>query len=104
MAAGHDTFINEMMKLCGFENVFTEKESRYPEVTAEEIIAARPEVILLSSEPYPFKEKHIEEFRSMLPNAKILVVDGEIFSWYGSRLLKAPQYFTDLIASVSEKP
>lgn len=104
MTAGHDTFINEMMKLCGFENVFTDKESRYPEVSIEEIIVAKPEVILLSSEPYPFKEEHIKEFHEMLPEAKILIVDGEMFSWYGSRLLKAPGYFTSLIASLSENP
>jgi ABC-type Fe3+-hydroxamate transport system substrate-binding protein len=103
MAAGHDTFINGMMKLCGFENVFLERSSRYPEVTTEEIIAAKPEVILLSSEPYPFKEQHILEFKQLLPQAKIRVVDGEIFSWYGSRLLKAPEYFRQLISDISSE-
>jgi ABC-type Fe3+-hydroxamate transport system substrate-binding protein len=97
MVAGHDTFINGMLRLCGLENVFIEKESRYPELNAEEIIAAKPEVILLSSEPYPFKEQHIKEFAEMLPDAKIKVVDGEIFSWYGSRLLDAPQYLSELM-------
>lgn len=101
MVAGHDTFINEMMKLCGFKNVFTERTSRYPEVSKEEIIAANPEIILLSSEPYPFKEQHIREFSEMLPQAKIKIVDGEIFSWYGSRLLKAPAYFRQLISDLS---
>jgi ABC-type Fe3+-hydroxamate transport system substrate-binding protein len=100
MVAGHDTFINEMLKLCGFKNVFTEKESRYPEISNEELIKADPKLILLSSEPYPFKEKHIEEIRQILPDAKILIVDGEIFSWYGSRLLKAPDYFTDLLKRI----
>jgi ABC-type Fe3+-hydroxamate transport system substrate-binding protein len=100
MVAGHDTFINEMLKLCGFENVFTEKESRYPEISNEELIKADPKLILLSSEPYPFKEKHIAEIRQILPDAKILIVDGEIFSWYGSRLLKAPAYFTDLLKRI----
>jgi ABC-type Fe3+-hydroxamate transport system substrate-binding protein len=97
MVAGHDTFINEMMKLCGFENVFTERDSRYPEITIQELINAKPELILLSSEPYPFKEKHIAEIRELVPQALILIVDGEIFSWYGSRLLKAPEYFEDLL-------
>jgi ABC-type Fe3+-hydroxamate transport system substrate-binding protein len=96
MTAGHDTFINEMMELCRFENVFLDRTSRYPEVSAEEIIAAKPELVLLSSEPYPFKEAHIREFREMLPGAKIKVVDGEIFSWYGSRLLKTPGYLDAL--------
>ncbi|MCW3103997.1 MAG: transporter substrate-binding protein [Bacteroidetes bacterium] len=101
MVAGHDTFINEMMKLCGFENVFTDRDSRYPEVSREEILEAKPELILLSSEPYPFKEQHIMEFRELLPDAKVMVVDGEIFSWYGSRLLKAPAYFSTLIEAAA---
>lgn len=101
MVAGHDTFINEMLKLNGFENVFTNKDSRYPEITNEELIAANPSLVLLSSEPYPFKEKHIQEFKELLPDAKIMVVDGEIFSWYGSRLLKALEYFKQLIEKIS---
>lgn len=100
MVAGRDTFINEMLKLCNLENVFTDRTSRYPEISNEEIIEACPEIVLLSSEPYPFKEKHIQELQELLPNAKVLVVDGEIFSWYGSRLLKAPEYFSDLFADL----
>lgn len=101
MVAGHDTFINEMLTVCGFENIFTDKDSRYPEINNEELIAAQPELILLSSEPYPFKEKHIEEFNRVLPEAKVIIVDGEIFSWYGSRLQKAPDYFRRLMEKVN---
>ncbi len=60
------------------------------------LINAKPDVIFLSSEPYPFKEKHIEEFRALIPSAIIKVVDGELFSWYGNRLLYAPAYFEKL--------
>jgi ABC-type Fe3+-hydroxamate transport system substrate-binding protein len=95
MAAGCGTFINSMLQLCGFENVIN--ISRYPELTAADLIAANPAVLLLSSEPYPFSQKHIDEFKNILPNAKILLVDGELFSWYGSRLLQAPAYFNKLI-------
>jgi ABC-type Fe3+-hydroxamate transport system substrate-binding protein len=101
MAAGHDTFINEMLGLCGLKNVFETKTSRYPEFSSEELINANPSVILLSSEPYPFKERHVQEFREILPEAKVKIVDGEIFSWYGSRLLKAPDYFRQLIRDLS---
>jgi hypothetical protein len=66
-------------------------------VTAEDLAAAKPDVVLLSSEPYPFSEKHIAEFRNILPGVAIEVIDGEIFSWYGSRLLKAPGYFQVLM-------
>lgn len=101
MVAGNNTFISEMLKVCGFKNIF--EEARYPEVTIEEIAKANPEVILLSSEPYPFKEKHIQEFQLICPSAKIMIVDGEIFSWYGSRLLQAPEYFMQLIEKISSK-
>lgn len=100
MVAGNNTFINNMLDLCSFENVFTNFESRYPEVSEEIISKTNPELILLSSEPFPFKEKHVEELKNYCPNATIKIVDGEIFSWYGSRLLKAPEYFTELLQSI----
>lgn len=97
MVAGHTTFINEMLTFCGFQNVFADRDSRYPEVLNEDIVKAEPSLILLSSEPYPFREKHIQDFQELLPKAKILTVDGELFSWYGSRLLHSPDYFKGLI-------
>lgn len=97
IVAGHNTFINDMLSRCGFNNVFTNKNSRYPEITNEELKEAKPEVILLSSEPYPFKEKHIQEIQAICPDSKVILVDGELFSWYGSRLIKSPDYFTKLM-------
>lgn len=96
MVAGHDTFINEMLNLCGLENVFTQKNSRYPEVSTVEIASANPDLILLSSEPFPFKEKHIQAIQNICPSALIKIVDGELFSWYGSRLKKSPDYFKSI--------
>ena len=94
MAAGQGTFINEMLKVAGFENQV--KKDRYPELTVQEIKDLATEVVLLSSEPYPFKDKHIEELKAELPNVEVRLVDGEMFSWYGSRLVKAPAYFKSL--------
>jgi ABC-type Fe3+-hydroxamate transport system substrate-binding protein len=94
MAAGKNTFIDDMLQKCGLMNVF--KQDRYPEIDKSALIAANPEVILLSSEPYPFSEKHIAEFKALLPNAIVKLVDGELFSWYGSRLLHASAYFKSL--------
>ncbi len=102
MVAGSNTFINEVMKCCGLENIFTEKGSRYLEVSAEELNNLQPELILLSSEPYPFKQKHIDELQLICPSAKILLVDGELFSWYGTRLLKTPDYLKDLNKLIGE--
>jgi len=99
MIAAGNTFINEMLTICGFTNVFSTK-SRYPEITENDLAAANPELIMLSSEPYPFKEKHIQEFKRICPDAEVIIVDGELFSWYGSRLLNSPSYFTKLIQQV----
>lgn len=96
MVAGHGTFVNDMLARCGLVNVFDEGDARYPEITAKEVEDASPEVILLSSEPYPFKQKHIEELQEICPDARVELVDGEFFSWYGSRLLHAPAYFASL--------
>ena len=97
MAAGNDTFIHEMLNICGLQNVFN--EPRYPEISAERLKQAAPELILLSSEPFPFKDKHRDEFRKICPTAEVCLVDGELFSWYGSRLLKAPAYFNKHLRS-----
>ena len=96
MTVGGDTFINDMFQYCGLQNVFADKE-RYPIVTIDDIQKAAPAMVLLSSEPYPFKQKHIVELQQHLPNSKIILVDGEMFSWYGSRLLKAATYFQEFI-------
>jgi len=97
MVAGADTFINEMMKVAGFDNVVV--EDRYPALSADEMRVLNPEVVLLSSEPYPFKDQHVDELRRMLPAAKVMLVDGEMFSWYGSRMMKSAGYFKELRAT-----
>jgi hypothetical protein len=71
-------------------------------VQVSELAALNCELLLLSSEPYPFKQKHIDELKNLLPFTKILLVDGEFFSWYGSRLLHAPAYFRKLYQQVTE--
>jgi ABC-type Fe3+-hydroxamate transport system substrate-binding protein len=95
MAAGGHTFINSMMQWAGLENIFARRQ-RYPEISLEELADLRPEAILLSSEPYPFKDKHLEEFRQACPHSAIQLADGELFSWYGSRLLRSADYFLEL--------
>lgn len=95
MVAGGDTFISDMMQRAGFENVFGNLQ-RYPEVGAAELKAAQPQLLLLSSEPYPFKQEHAEELLAGLENCRALLVDGEMFSWYGSRMLKAADYLANL--------
>jgi ABC-type Fe3+-hydroxamate transport system substrate-binding protein len=97
MVAGGDTFIHSMLKRAGFENVFV-KQPRYPEIKLEELSAAQPEVIFLSSEPFPFKAKHIDFYQQINASTKVLLVNGELFSWYGSRLKLSAPYFQELYA------
>jgi ABC-type Fe3+-hydroxamate transport system substrate-binding protein len=94
MAAGNDTFIHDMLQRCGLANHFANRP-RYPAVTPNDLAAC--DLILLSSEPYPFRDRHITELRALTPHAAIRLVDGEMFSWYGSRLLHAPAYFRQLL-------
>ncbi len=100
MTVGADTFIHDMMKHAGLENVFADK-LRYPEVLIEDIKNSGCDCLLLSTEPYPFSQKHIENFEAELPGIKVLLVDGEMFSWYGSRLLLSADYFQELHKKIS---
>ncbi len=95
MAAGSDTFINSMLQAFGFVNVYG-FQARYPETSITELKSLNPACILLSSEPFPFREKHVDEIKQSLPDTRILMVDGEMFSWYGSRLLKTAPYFSHI--------
>lgn len=92
MAAGSGTFIDDLLTHAGFENVF-KNLSRYPEISHEQFVEEQPPIILLSSEPYPFAKKHMAELQEICPESRIMLVNGELFSWYGSRLLQAPEYF-----------
>lgn len=99
MSVGSSTFIHDVMERAGFVNAIETSEN-YPVLTSEQIKTINPQLILLSSEPYPFKEKHIKEFKMLSKNAQILLVDGELFSWYGSRLTKTVHYLIDLLTKI----
>lgn len=92
MLAGRQTFINSLLELNGFQNVI--KEDRYPEKPLEEISVLKPDICLLSTEPFPFKSEHKKDLQPYFP--KVELVDGECFSWYGSRLIAAMDYFKEL--------
>ncbi|TKC01196.1 ABC transporter substrate-binding protein [Pedobacter cryotolerans] len=94
MFAGKNTFIDDILRKIGLNNII--QQSRYPEIELSKLKTENCQLIFLSSEPYPFKQKHIDEIQSVLPNAKIMLVDGEMFSWYGSRLVKAVNYLFHL--------
>ena len=92
MTIGGDTFIHDMLEKTGLKNVFG-SQKRYPEITMTQIKDSDCKLVLLSSEPYPFTDTHVAMFSELLPGIKVKLVDGEMFSWYGNRLLKSANYF-----------
>lgn len=100
MAVGRSTFIDEMIRTIGLDNAITEE--RYPQLNKEDIDELRPDLIFLSTEPFPFKESHLKNIEREFPYAKVILVDGEMFSWYGSRLIKAPTYFNSLLQQITD--
>ena len=95
LIAGKNTFIDEMLQQMGLTN--SSVLERYPKVASE----VQPDLVFLSSEPFPFTEKHVKEFENHYPNAKVFIVDGEMFSWYGSRLKKSSIYFQKLLEQIT---
>lgn len=100
MAAGNNTFIHHMLQRAGFDNTL-HQHPRYPTLSIEAIVSMNPEVLLLSSEPYPFGPKHQAFFQQLLPSTKVILVDGEFFSWYGSRLRYSVPYFNALLQNLN---
>lgn len=102
MVCGRDNFIESVLEYAGIQNVFSAVSNlsggttRYPAISSTDLMQSRPDWILLSSEPYPFKEKHIREFEAMIPKARVLLIDGEMCSWYGSKMRLMPAYLNDL--------
>lgn len=96
MVVGKDTFIDHLLRLNNFENVFSAEKSRYPEISLDQIEDKNLDHILLSTEPFPFKEEDKDDFKNLVRKDCIHIVDGEYFSWYGSRLVAAFDYFKKL--------
>tara|TARA_B100000683_G_scaffold193593_1_gene186648 strand:- start:1459 stop:2253 length:795 start_codon:yes stop_codon:yes gene_type:complete len=100
MSVNQDTFIHSLLELNQWDNCFKDKLNRYPEITEEELVDSNPEMVFLSSEPFPFKDKHIDRFKQLLPESRVVLVNGEYFSWYGSRLVDSPAYFSSIHKSL----
>ena len=99
MVAGGNNYINSILKLNKFENIFENTPDRYLEVYIEYLAnlnpELKPELIILPSEPFPFKQEHVEKLKKYI-DCQFVFVDGEMFSWHGSMLLKALDYFKEL--------
>lgn len=97
MVVGRDTYIQSVLARLGLQNVFLSAPGRYPTVSEAQLLAAQPELVLLSSEPFPFQAQHLARFQALLPQAHVSLVDGEMFSWYGARMHPAAAYLRQLI-------
>ena len=87
------TYIANMLKLVNWHTVPATPRVRYPSLSADELCALAPDLCLLSSEPYPFRDKHIAELQTLLPPATpVRLIDGEMVSWYGSRAILGLTY------------
>lgn len=102
MVAGADTFIDSMLEKCGFVNLGKSLSGRYPMLEKKDLLPENPSVVLLSSEPYPFKSTHLAEIRSIFPNSVIKIVDGEAFSWYGSNMVGVEKYLNVLLQEIKK--
>jgi ABC-type Fe3+-hydroxamate transport system substrate-binding protein len=87
MTVGRDTYVHDMLRVCGGANVFADRPERYPTVTLDEIVARRPAVILLPDEPFRFRPTHVRDFAAS--QARVHLVDGKPFSWHGPRIAEA---------------
>lgn len=96
MVVGADTYIHAILQNWGANNLGATLQGRYPTIEPQDLASLKPEWILLSSEPFPFAQKHIAELKAIFPESKIQLVDGEMFSWYGSRMLEMPAYLNHL--------
>ncbi|KIV56902.1 hypothetical protein AM501_23455 [Aneurinibacillus migulanus] len=101
MAAGNHTYIHSLLEKCGFVNVFKDVPGRYPQITEDDLRIARPDYIFLSSEPFPFQETHVQAFHEMIQGSEPVLVDGEMFSWYGVHMKEAALYFQRLLTEIS---
>jgi ABC-type Fe3+-hydroxamate transport system substrate-binding protein len=98
MVAASDTFIDSIMRECGMVNHFKDQK-RYPEITIPDLKGA--DLCFLSSEPFPFNQTHVDELQKQVKNCKVVPVDGEMFSWYGSHLRLLPDYLKMLKKQLS---
>ena len=102
MTINGDTYIDDMLTLCGGANIFAGLPKRYPEVTLEAVAGARPEVVLLPDEPYRFRQVHVKDFSAYpempaVRDGRIHLMDGKLLSWYGPRIARALDVLPDLL-------
>jgi ABC-type Fe3+-hydroxamate transport system substrate-binding protein len=105
MTVSDDTFVSAMLALAGGRNAFGASEDRYPVITPQQLRTAAPDVVFLSSEPFPFSALHAAELARLtgLDEARFVMADGELLSWHGSRTPAGIDYADVLLRGVRER-
>ena len=94
MTINRDTYVHDMLAVCGADNVFAERAERYPVVELAAVAAAAPDVIVLPDEPYRFRRAHLPDFspHAEMPavrDGRVHFIDGKLLTWYGPRIAEA---------------
>jgi ABC-type Fe3+-hydroxamate transport system substrate-binding protein len=103
MTVSRDTYISRTLALAGIETVPGGATSRYPEFSLDDPWVAGAELVLLSSEPYMFRARHVTELAALAPIAgkPVHLIDGEMTSWYGSRAIEGLAYLREFRRSIA---
>lgn len=102
MTVSADTYISRMLAKVGWRTLGHDPGVRYPEVALDDATLERADLILLSSEPFPFKDRHARDLAAQFPAhaEKFMRIDGGLVSWYGSRAIDGVRYVAGLAAAV----
>ncbi len=105
MSVSDDTFIAALLGLAGGRNVCGDAGERYPAITPAQLHDAQPDVVFLSSEPFPFQDKHADELAQLtgMPRGRFVHADGELLSWHGSRTPAGIDYAEQLVQEARDK-
>jgi ABC-type Fe3+-hydroxamate transport system substrate-binding protein len=102
MSINGDTYVHDMLAVCGGENVCAGAAARYPEIALDQVAVARPDVILLPDEPYRFRPPHAADFAAYpdmpaVRHGRVHFVDGKLLSWYGPRIAQSLEVLPALL-------
>jgi ABC-type Fe3+-hydroxamate transport system substrate-binding protein len=94
MTVSRDTYVSRMLALVNWETVPAKCVDRYPKIDLNSAALDGAGAVLLSSEPYLFREGHVAELRaeSLMRKKRVALIDGEMTAWYGSRAIEGLGY------------
>lgn len=103
MTVARDTYVSRTLALAGLNTLPSQATARYPEFSLEDAWVAQADLVLLSTEPYMFRSKHLEELECLpvFAGKRVHLIDGEMTSWYGSRAIEGLVYLDRFRRSIA---